>query len=126
MLEFKDGDIILTRGDSVYIDTVILTPCEEVYEPKDRDEVYLYIIKKNEIRNIRKCGRYKQSQNLQPYHWDVPTCVGKRWGQKKKQDAGCKADGHIKRLNVSKRNKILRNVLKLLTYYDIIIMKREG
>ena len=43
MLEFKDGDIILTRGDSVYIDTVILTPCEDVYEPKDKDEVYLYI-----------------------------------------------------------------------------------
>ena len=47
MLEFKDGDIILTRGDSVYIDTVILTPCEDVYEPKDKYEVYLYIIKKN-------------------------------------------------------------------------------
>ena len=54
MLEFKDGDIILTRGDSVYIDTVILTPCEEVYEPKDKDEVYLYIIKKNEISRLEE------------------------------------------------------------------------
>ena len=48
MLEFKDGDIILTRGDSVYIDTVILTPCEEVYEPREKDEVYLYITRENE------------------------------------------------------------------------------
>ena len=54
MLEFKDGDIILTRGDSVYIDTVILTPCEEVYEPRDKDEVYLYIIKKNEISRLEE------------------------------------------------------------------------
>ena len=54
MLEFKDGDIILTRGDSVYIDTVILTPCEEVYELKDKDEVYLYIIKKNEISRLEE------------------------------------------------------------------------
>lgn len=54
MLEFKDGDIILTRGDSVYIDTVILTPCEEVYEPRDKDEVYLYIIRKNEISRLEE------------------------------------------------------------------------
>ena len=54
MLEFKDGDIILTRGDSVYIDTVILTPCEEVYEPRENDEVYLYILRENEDKVVLK------------------------------------------------------------------------
>ena len=54
MLEFKDGDIILTRGDSVYIDTVILTPCEEVYEPKENDEVYLYITREKEIGRLEE------------------------------------------------------------------------
>ena len=54
MLEFKDGDIILTRGDSVYIDTVILTPCEEVYEPRENDEVYFYILRENEEKIVLK------------------------------------------------------------------------
>lgn len=48
MLEFKDGDIILTRGDSVYIDTVILTPCEEVYEPKEDDKIYFIVSRTND------------------------------------------------------------------------------
>ena len=48
MLEFKDGDIILTRGDSVYIDTVILTPCEEVYEPREDDKIYFIVSRTND------------------------------------------------------------------------------
>lgn len=48
MLEFKDGDIVLTRGDSVYIDTVILTPCEEVYEPREDDKIYFIVSRTND------------------------------------------------------------------------------
>ena len=40
-------------------------------------------------------------------------------------NAGLETDGYIKRLNVSKRNKIFENVLQSLSYYDIIIMSRE-
>jgi hypothetical protein len=37
MLEFNGNDMTLTRGDTVYIDTVILTPLGIIYEPKEGD-----------------------------------------------------------------------------------------
>ena len=41
MLEFNDGRMTLTRGDTAYIDTVILTPLGFVYEPKEEDVISL-------------------------------------------------------------------------------------
>lgn len=48
MLDFNNGNITLTRGDSVYINTVILTPCEEVYEPKEDDKIYFIVSRTKE------------------------------------------------------------------------------
>ena len=48
MLDFNNGNITLTRGDSVYINTVILTPCEEVYEPKEDDKIYFIVSRTND------------------------------------------------------------------------------
>lgn len=53
MLEFNDGRMTLTRGDTAYIDTVILTPLGFVYEPKEEDVIMFYVYRKD----INSCDR---------------------------------------------------------------------
>ena len=37
MLEFNGNNMTLTRGDTIYIDTVVLTPLGLVYEVQEGD-----------------------------------------------------------------------------------------
>lgn len=39
MLEFNGNDMTLTRGDTIYIDTVIMTPTGLVYEVQEGDRI---------------------------------------------------------------------------------------
>lgn len=50
MLEFNGNDMILTRGDTVFIDTVILTPLGFVYEIQEGD-VLTFSVYDNERNN---------------------------------------------------------------------------
>lgn len=47
MLEFNGSTMVLTRGDTVHIDTVILTPLGFVYEIKKEDVIMFSVYKKD-------------------------------------------------------------------------------
>lgn len=46
MLEFNGSTMVLTRGDTVHIDTVILTPLGFVYEVQKEDVIMLSVYEK--------------------------------------------------------------------------------
>lgn len=56
MLEFNDSTMVLTRGDTVYIDTVILTPLGFVYEVQEEDVIKFYVYKRAHGESIGVAG----------------------------------------------------------------------
>lgn len=51
MIEFNGTSITMNRGDTVYIDTVIFTACDLIYELQDGDVITFVVVdnKKEEV-----------------------------------------------------------------------------
>jgi hypothetical protein len=60
MLEFNGNDMTLTRGDTIYIDTVIMTPTGLVYEIQEGDKLTFSVYDKS-----NKLGGFEEKAVIQ-------------------------------------------------------------